>query len=186
MMAASLPLEWRDVKASKYLTDAAMMAISDVPNRICFNQDTLLETMAKYGLVSDMWRVNPWLDPTTKAILGSMSPGRQPVGVPMFVGQVRGDPLIAHQRTGTFVAAARLKSPNLITFCEYNGPVAANQWPALSRAQNHNAFGEMFATQTVQGATSPKPPAWGCTFDNSSIKATDPVGFVDAVYKKSF
>jgi hypothetical protein len=149
MITASLPLEWRDIRASSFLTVDGLRAISNTTNKVCFVEDTLLQTLATYNIV-DLFSTDPFSIPAVLTALGAYSPGRAPLAVPVFVGQVRGDPLIDSKRTGSFVASAVYNSE--ITFCEYYGGTVTNaaeqniymnlNWTL--RANDHNAFGKMF------------------------------------------
>jgi Secretory lipase len=174
--AGALPLEFRDLRASSWFTADGLRVFSEVPNRLCSTESNLLEIAARFTTVPRVFKVWPWEDPAGKAALGLISPGRAAVNVPMFVGVVRGDPIIAHQRVGTYVQKARLKSPGKITFCEYKGP-ADPALPATLRTQNHNAFGAMFNQPT---------PYYGCSHDGSAVQKSDPRSFVDALYRATF
>jgi hypothetical protein len=175
-IAGTLPLEFRDLRASKWFTNEGLMVFSDVPNRICSTDDNLLEIASKYSLAPHMFKLWPWDDAAGKVALGINSPGRAAIDVPMFVGVVRGDPIIAHQRVGTFVQKARILNPKKITFCEYKGS-ADPSLPALARTDNHNAFKAMFNQAS---------PYYGCTHDDSPVQKNDPRSFVDAIYRASF
>jgi hypothetical protein len=175
-IAGTLPLEFRDLRASKWFTNEGLMVFSDVPNRICSTESNLLEIASKFSLVPRTFKLWPWDDAAAKTALGINSPGRATINVPMFVGVVRGDPIIAHQRVDTFVQKARAKNPGKITFCQYKGS-ADPSLPALARTANHNALGAMFNQTT---------PYYGCTHDNSPFQKNDPRSFVDAIYRASF
>jgi hypothetical protein len=175
-IAGSLPLEFRDLRASNWFTNEGLMVFGDVPNRICSTDGNLVEIASKYSLAPRMFKLWPWDDAAGKIALGINSPGRATINVPIFVGVVRGDPIIAHQRVATFVQKARVKNPRKITFCEYKGS-ADPSLPALARTANHNAFGAMFNQPT---------PYYGCTHDNNPIQKNDPRSFVDAIYRASF
>jgi Secretory lipase len=149
MITASIPLEWRGLRASSFLTVDGLRAISNTTNKVCFVEDTLLQTLAQYNVV-DLFSTDPFSIPAVLTALGTYSPGRAPLAVPVFVGQVRGDPLIDSKRTGYFVAHA--VSTSEITFCEYYGGTVTNaaeqniygtlNWTL--RANDHNAFAKMF------------------------------------------
>jgi hypothetical protein len=184
MMAASLPLEWRDLRASRYLSDQAMMIVSHVTNRICFNQSTLGEVVFNNFLVPPAYFFKrwPWSDAAVLAALRANSPGRRPFDVPVFVGQVRGDPFISHMRTDSFLKNLHDANRALVTYCEYEGPAATYLPPAL-RVQNHNAFGPMFAPEVQLAPNLEVTPArWGCKRNGQAIQTDDARHFVSRLY----
>lgn len=180
MITASLPLEWRDLRASELLTANGEMAISNTTNRMCWNGSTLLETLATYNIV-DLFQSDPFQNPAVKLALSANSPGRRPVNVPMFVGTVRGDPLIDHRRTATFVNSSVYK--NAITFCEYYGGTAKNNFEQTwymnlhwtLRALDHDAFAKMFGNPSYKiGCTNAAQGATPAEFVKRRLEPTSP------------
>jgi pimeloyl-ACP methyl ester carboxylesterase len=154
MMAATLPLEWRTLRSSRYLTYEGAMLVGNSANSTCFDDDSLFDVLVSYNAVK-LFRDdnNPFRDPAVVSALTANSPGKQQTNVPIFVGQVRTDPLVMYQRTRAFLASADSEYKKQVTLCEYYGGGARNDfeqraYEALGWAfhtQDHNAFGKMFA-----------------------------------------
>ncbi|MET0283570.1 MAG: lipase family protein [Polyangiales bacterium] len=154
MMAASLPLEWRTLRSSTYLTYEGAMLVGNSANGTCFGEDSLFDVLVSYNAVK-LFRDenNPFRDPAVVSALTSNSPGKTRTNVPIFVGQVRTDPLVMQGRTRAFLATANAEYKKQVTLCEYYGGGARNDfeqkaYEALGWAfhtQDHNAFGKMFA-----------------------------------------
>lgn len=180
MITASLPLEFRDLRASTFLTPDGAKVVGQFTNGGCFNNDTLLQTLAAYNSV-DLFRGDPFTNPTVLTALDANSPGRKAADVKMFVGTVHGDPLVSRYRTTSFVNKASYREN--ITFCEYYGGTCKSKfeqdiynnlhWSA--RSFDHDAFSKMFG-----GSEFRMRCTQGGTESGTAVPADKqtPVGFV--------
>jgi acetyl esterase/lipase len=179
LMTAAATMENRDILASSLLNEEAMFVFSQTHNKECFNVASIGSAFAHmFSPDSDVFRpgVNPFTRPDTLAILTANSPARKKLSVPIFVGQVNGDPFITPSRTDNFVTKARAVQNN-VTYCRY-GALNGNTWDFTKRAENHNSFGRIFPNDWS------KEPAEACTgangqalprFDASGKRVDNPV-----------
>ncbi len=111
--------------------------------------------------------IDPFSHPATLEVMRENSPGRSAVDVPLFVGSIPGDPILAEQRVDLFLQKARaLNAEAPIASCKYPRFVHPVTDSAFEALPNHNAFGRMFPTgaqgavvcEGLGGMTDPSDP----------------------------
>jgi hypothetical protein len=148
MLFAGMSLEWRDLQTSKLLSPQALAAFSKSSGAGCMSSSSIGDWMTINWLYlypnHPVMRVDPKSDPVASAALLFNSPGHQPTSVPIFIGQVDGDPIVDARRTNLLVARERALNPAKVIYCVYPGTNLGQFWTL--RAANHDSFGAMFGT----------------------------------------
>lgn len=154
MVTAGMTLENRDFTASSLMNEPAITAFAGTTNKSCFTTvEALFEWAVGYAVspYPSIFQTgkSPFQNPTTIAVLQKNSPGRVTLKVPVFIGQLVGDPLIFPARTDIMVDRSRTLNKNTLTFCRYDSVVTGSS--AAERAQNHNAYRRMFPQNKSDG-----------------------------------
>ena len=176
MTLAGLSIEWRDLRASTYLTNQALAALHHTAAKQCLTNDTVLSWVSTFNTYLfpnlSTTRIDPTTDPIAAEVLRQNTPGYSSTEVPVFIGQVTGDPFVDHRRTEILVERERILNPGKLTVCFFAGENLGQLWPL--RANNHNAFGAMFAPDAATRGT--------CTTDAGTVQ-TDALSFVASLFQ---
>ncbi len=186
MLAAGITLENRDIRASTLFNDLAKVAYGATTNVSCFNNAQALLTWWTAYRFSGTSIFNQSIDsifnnPTYKALLTKNSPGNLavPLKVPVFIGTLRGDPMVREERVRAAVALYQSKPANNVTFCYYS-PVV-NGSGNVANAANHDAFRRMFPQKNPDGSWVDQPQTPACVGTNSGSKVITPVQWASAL-----
>ncbi|MBK7862822.1 MAG: hypothetical protein IPJ65_30290 [Archangiaceae bacterium] len=173
MVLVGLSLENRDLHPIDLLSSQALGAFGRTAGRGCLSFDAIDDWVSTFSLAlapnHPTLRVDPLSVPAAAAALRANSPGNAPTRVPMFIGQVTGDPFIDPHRTAALVALERAQNPSGVTACVYPGNDLGAPW--FARGANHDAFRWMFGTGTGS-----------CTGPDGGTAATSAQAFVRAVF----
>jgi hypothetical protein len=147
MVTAGTTLEYRDLSSSSLLNEPAITAFAGTTNKECFDSQTGLLNAAIGYAVSPYPSIflpgkSPFQNPAILPILAKNSPGRVRLPVPVFIGQIVGDPLIRSERTDLMVDRSRVLNKDRVTYCRYDAVVGGST--NLERAYNHDANRRMF------------------------------------------
>lgn len=143
MIVAGLSMEFRDLQTSKYFSNQSLSAMSKTSNVGCMGSfATWALTTNTYLTGATLTKGDPMADPALRFALHANSPGFEPTSVPVFIGQVDGDPAVDARRTAMLVGLERQTNPGLIHSCLYPGVNQSAAW--VQRIENHDAFRFMF------------------------------------------
>lgn len=176
MTLAGLSIEWRDLRASTYLSNQALGAFHHTVGSQCLTSGNVINWVSTFSTYlfpnHPTTRVDLESDPLVLEVLQRNTPGYFPTNVPIFIGQITGDPFVDHRRTEILVERLRELNPGKLTFCLFPGENLDQLWPA--RVGNHNAFAAMFASDAA---------ARGACHDDSGPVQTDALTFISSVFQ---
>lgn len=176
VMLAGVSIEWRDLHAKDLLTNEALSAVAQTSGTGCLTADNIvpwISTFQTYLANTKLTRAPDLSDnPGGFAALHANEPGYRATHVPIFIGQVEGDPVIDPRRTARLLEQERHTNPTGVTSCIYPGQNLELSW--LARANNHDSFTAMFSDQTRASAK--------CKDGSGAEVTTDAVSFVKGLF----
>jgi hypothetical protein len=144
MVLGGLALEHPELRPTDFLSTNTLVAFArsgggaGIVSKCMSSVQAVSDWLSVYSFYgSTIYKKDPATDSTALPILLANSPGHESTKVPIFIGQVEGDPFILPKRTENLVTLERKTNPTSVTYCFY--PQAGGTNPA-----NHSAFKWMF------------------------------------------